>query len=50
MGFSSSHDIEKVHMSFCKIILSVKRSATNVVILSELGRTPLCIDRKIKNS
>ena len=35
-------------MNFCKRILSVKRSATNVVILSELVRTPLCIDRKIK--
>ena len=35
-------------MNFCKRILSVKRSATNVVILSELSRTPLCIDRKIK--
>ena len=35
-------------MNFCKRILSVKRSAINVVILSELGRTPLCINRKIK--
>ena len=47
-GFHLAHDIEKVHMNFCKIILSVKRSATNVVILSELGRTPLCIDKKIR--
>ena len=46
--FHPAHDIEKVHMNFCKRILSVKRSATNVVILSELGRTPLCIDRKIR--
>ena len=30
-------------MNFCKRILSVIRSAINVVILSELGRTPLCI-------
>ena len=47
-GFHPAHDIEKVHMNFCKRILNVKRSATNVVILSELGRTPLCIDRKIR--
>ena len=46
-GFHLAHDIEKVHMNFCKRILSVKRSATNV-ILSALGRTPLCIDSKIK--
>ena len=43
-GFHPAHDIEKV---FCKIILSVKRSATNLIV-SELGRTPLCIDRKIR--
>ena len=30
-GFHPAHDIKKVHMNFCKIILSVKRSATNVV-------------------
>ena len=45
--FHPAHDIEKVHMNFCKTILRVKRSASNV-ILSELGRTPLCIDRKIR--
>ena len=32
--FHPAHDIEKIHMNFCKIILSVKRSATNVLILS----------------
>ena len=47
-GFHPAHDIEKVHMNFCKRILSVKRSSTNGVILSELGRTPLCFDRKIR--
>ena len=41
-----AHCIEKVHVNVCKRILSVKRSATNVIV-SELGRTPLCIDRKI---
>ena len=46
-SFHPAHDIENVHVNFCKRILSVKRSATNV-ILSELGRTPLCIDRKIR--
>ena len=45
--FHPAHDIEKVHMNFCKRILSVKRSATNL-ILSQLGRTPLCIDREIR--
>ena len=35
-------------MNFCKRILSVKRLATNIVILSELGRTPFCIDRKLR--
>ena len=46
--FHLPHDIEKVHMNFCKRIVSVKRSATNVVILSELVGKPLCIDRKIR--
>ena len=35
-------------MSFCKESISAKRRATSVVILSEVGRTPLCIDIKIK--
>ena len=47
-GFHPAHDTEKVHMNFCKRILSAKISATNIVHLSELGRTPLSIDRKIR--
>ena len=42
-GFHPAHD-----MNICKIFFGVKRSATNVVMVSELGRTPLCIDRKIR--
>jgi hypothetical protein len=47
-GFHPANDIEKVHMDFCKRILNVKKTTINVVVLSELGRLPLHIIRKIR--
>ena len=33
--------IEKIHLRFCKIILSVKNSTNNVMVYGELGRYPI---------
>ena len=35
---------DKLHIKFCKSILGVHKSATNVAVLSELGRFPLHFD------
>ena len=37
-------DIEKRHMTFCKIFLGVHSKASNLAVYSELGRYPLVID------
>ena len=47
-GFMSAEMIERVQRKFCKWMLNVKRSTNNLAILSELGRLPLCIERKVK--
>ena len=44
--FQQSH--ESIHMQFCKRILGVKRSTTNMMVYSELGRWPLYISRNIR--
>ena len=33
---------------FCKWMLNVKQSTNNLAIVSELGRLPMCIERKIR--
>ena len=40
-GYEKVCDIEKVHLTFCKRILCVKRSTSNCMVYGELGRTPL---------
>ena len=40
-GYEKCNDIEKVHLSFCKKILCVKRSTPNYLVYGELGRTPI---------
>ena len=40
-GFHSAPAIERVHLKFCKRILSVKTSTQNDFIYGELGRMPL---------
>ena len=44
-GFHPSPAIEKIHLSFCKRILSVKKSTQNDFIYGELGRYPLQLIR-----
>ena len=45
-GFYKGPDIENVHVSFCKTLLSVKKSAQNDFVLGELGRVPMIVTRQ----
>ena len=48
LGFNEANSLEIIHMQFCKLILGVKRSTTNMMVYSELGRLPLYISRNIR--
>ena len=48
-GFTKETSIEKVHLKFCKNLLSVKLSASNAATYGELGRFPLYIYLNILN-
>ena len=45
------YDIEKVHLNFCKHLLGVNRSTTNILVRGQLGRYPLKlnIENRIKS-
>ena len=47
-GFHSASDIEKVHLSFMKHLLGVKRSTQNVFVYGEFGTRPMKVLRKIQ--
>ena len=47
-GFHKATDIEKVHLSFLKRILGVKKSTFSNLVYYELGRFPLYMKRKLK--
>jgi hypothetical protein len=47
-GYTNSKLIEKLQLRFCKILLNVKRSTPNVMVLGELGMYPLDIYIKVK--
>ena len=47
-GFNKANSHEIKHMQFFKRILGVKRSTTNMMVYSELGRLPLYISRNIR--
>ena len=47
-GFHSGHDVEKVHIQFCKRLLGVKKGTCNEFVYSELGRFPLQVTRKLR--
>ena len=47
-GFHKAPDVEKVHLSYLKKILGVKRSCSNALVYFELGRYPLSVTRKSK--
>ena len=38
LGFHKSHDVETVHLHFCKRLLGVKQSTPNDFVYWELGR------------
>ena len=44
-GFHSAPDIERVHLSFCKRILCVKKYSQNAFVCGLLGRFPLELNR-----
>ncbi len=44
-GHTKSKEMERIHLKFCKTILGVKRSTSNVGVYGELGRYPLYISR-----
>ena len=44
-GFHEAHNIERVHLKFCKNVLGVKRSTQNDFIYGELERVPMKIIR-----
>ena len=47
-GMHKAPMIEKVHIDFCKVLLGVKRSTTNVMVYYELGRLPLKYERNYR--
>jgi hypothetical protein len=48
-GFSKNIDcLEKIQLSFCKLLLRLKSSTPNYMIYGELGRFPIEIYVKIK--
>ena len=47
-GFSKNKEIERVHLKFCKIVLHVKHSTSNMATYGELGRFPLYINRYVR--
>ena len=47
-GSHKAHDVEKVHLDFCKNILGVTRRTNNVMVYIETGRLPLRFVRLIR--
>ena len=47
-GFHSAPDIERVHLSFCKRIMCVKKSSQNAFVYGLLGRFPLELNRQCR--
>ena len=47
-GFTKSLQLEKLHLRFCKTILGVRSTTSNVAVYGELGRYPLYINRYVR--
>ena len=47
-GFGKSKGVETIHLKFCKRILAVKASTSNVSVYGDLGRYPLYITRYVR--
>ena len=43
-GNQNIDSLETVHMKFCKFVLGVNKSTTNVMVYDELGRHPLQVE------
>ena len=46
-GFQGKNDIELLHRKFCKMVLNVPPSATNVAVYGELGKMPMYLRREV---
>ena len=42
-GVYNYHEVDKLHIKFCKRILGVRKNTQNYAVLGELGRVPLFI-------
>ncbi len=42
--YSNNYSCERAHIKVCKQILGVQQTATNLAVLGELGRFPLCVE------
>ena len=47
-GFGKSKEVERIHLKFCKSLLCVKQSTSNMGIYGELKRYPLFINRQVR--
>ena len=47
-GYTKSKQLERIHLKFCKKILNVKLSTSNVGVYGDLGRYPLYISRYVR--
>ncbi|XP_053395023.1 uncharacterized protein LOC128555740 isoform X1 [Mercenaria mercenaria] len=47
-GFGKSKEIERIHLMFCKSLLNVKTSSSNIGVYGKLGRYPLYINRYLQ--
>lgn len=46
--FHKGDAIEKIHLEYLKIMLKVRKNTSSLMVYNELGRLPLCIQRKIR--
>ena len=47
-GHSDCKAVERVHLKFCKRLLGVGSTASDVAVLGEIGRSPLAIHFKMR--
>jgi hypothetical protein len=47
-GLGNIEIIERVHITFCKLLLQLKNSTTTYMIYRELGRYPIVLDVKMR--
>ena len=48
LGYKNLDILERVHLSFCKHVLRLKRSAPNFIVYRELGRYPISLYVKLR--